>query len=582
MELTFIKNIEDYNAYKLLKPVNNYKYKKVQFICSVCNQLKTKVFKALTPDLICSNCTISIAIKKPEIQDKKRDTCQKKYGVDHYNKTNESKERHKQTNLKKYGVEHYTKTNESKEKYKNTCITKYGVDNVFQLQETKDKSKNTSIKKYGVEYYTQTDEYKERYINTCKEKYGVDNVSQDLSVMELKKQTCLKNYGTEFPLQNINILKSTKHKYTYDDKNFDSIPELAYYIWLTDNNISFIYQPKCDILYKHDNKIHYYQPDFLVNNEYIELKGLQFFQDKDPSKQMVNPFDHTLDSLYEAKHQCMLQNNVKILTEIDYDKYIKYVNDRYTKDFLYLFDNKLDFPYLNTDLSDKSDYGLIKHFHKSIYSANRLNKISPLNAWNNKNLVKTIALNRLKYIGHCKPSDILQGMNVTKLAPKVSVFKPKLAERLISSYLNESTIIIDPFSGFSGRLLGSYRCNKQYIGHDINSIHVEESNKIINYLNINNYCSVSVQDILNTDSLDLTNKNTALFTCPPYNLKENWNINETNLCCDEWIDICLKKYQNCKNYLFVVDNTEKYKSNIVETLTNSCHFSTSYEYVILL
>ena len=78
-------------------------------------------------------------------------------------------------------------------------------------------------------------------------------------------------------------------------------------------------------------------------------------------------------------------------------------------------------------------------------------------------------------------------------------------------------------------------------------------------------------------------KNTALFTCPPYGGKEHWNKNndEVEMSCDEWIDICLDKYKVNK-YLFVVDKTEKYKNNIVETIENKSHFGTNYEYVILI
>lgn len=57
-------------------------------------------------------------------------------------------------------------------------------------------------------------------------------------------------------------------------------------------------------------------PDFLVNGEFVELKGLHFFENYDATKSMINPFDRSQDALYEAKHQCMLQNHVKIITDV--------------------------------------------------------------------------------------------------------------------------------------------------------------------------------------------------------------------------------------------------------------------------
>ena len=49
---------------------------------------------------------------------------------------------------------------------------------------------------------------------------------------------------------------------------------------------------------------------------------------------MQNPFDHSQDGLYEAKHQCMLKNNIKILKSNEYNAYIRYVESAYGKKFL--------------------------------------------------------------------------------------------------------------------------------------------------------------------------------------------------------------------------------------------------------
>lgn len=196
----------------------------------------------------------------------------------------------------------------------------------------------------------------------------------------------------------------------------------------------------------------------------------------------------------------------------------------------------------------------------------------------NKDLVKKSALNRLKYVHSCKPTDVIQGFNVAKFAPKVSVFSPKLAAQLVEKYVT-TPAIVDPFSGFSGRMLGALQHNKLYSGFDINSVHVAESNEIIHYLHAENQLSVSIKDLLTTSEANYMN--TTLFTCLPYNLKEQWNDVETNLSCDEWIDLCIEKYK-CNAYLFVVDNTTKYQHNMVETITNKSHFGSNNEYVVLI
>lgn len=105
-----------------------------------------------------------------------------------------------------------------------------------------------------------------------------------------------------------------------------------------------------------------------------------------------------------------------------------------------------------------------------------------------------------------------------KLHLKYQYLNQKLAERLIKDYLNEYDTVFDPFSGFSGRMIGAMNCHKKYIGQDINELHVKESNEIIKYKNYNN-CIVNVQDLLT----DINKNYDCLFTCPPYGGKEHWN-----------------------------------------------------------
>lgn len=504
----------------------------------------------------------------------------------------------KATNIEKYGTENVFAADAIKNKIKETCLEKYGVENPAFSEDVKSKAKTTCIEKYGVPYSFQSDNNKEKTKKALLEKYGVDHPSKNKEIKskmvsswvkskdamkEKMQKTCLEKYGVLYPMQNYDIQLKSKKKYTYNNIQFDSSWELALYIYCIDNNINFEYHPSMSFSYSYNGNEYSYFPDFKIENEFIELKGLQFFENKDVNGKMINPYDRSQDDKFEAKHQCMLKNNVKIIT--DCSKYIDYVNLKYTKDFLGLFENNLPFPYLNENLQDTSDMGLIHHFHKSIYDATRKGKLSPIKAWNDKDIVKKVALNRLKYVGHCRPSDILQGFNVTRVANKISVFKPKLAEDLIRKYLSDADIIFDPFSGFSGRMLGAFNCGIQYFGYDINEDHVRESNEIIDYKKIGDMCSVEVKDLINTSPKDYSYlRNTYLFTCPPYGGKEHWNKNndEIEKSCDEWIDLCLDKYRRCKKYLFVIDETEKYKDNIVEVITNKSHFGSNNEYVILI
>lgn len=232
----------------------------------------------------------------------------------------------------------------------------------------------------------------------------------------------------------------------------------------------------------------------------------------------------------------------------------------------------------NISMLTKAGHRIIQHFHHSIYHAHVGNKPSPYEAWYNDDLLRKCIKNRIIYQSYLNPNKILQGFNVSKIAPKVSVFSAGRAKLIINKYLNEFNEIFDPFSGFSGRMLGAISLNKTYIGYDINEIHVKESNDIIERFNLS--AKITQQDILSLDSYE---SHECLFTCPPYSDKELWiyHDKDQNKSCDEWIDICLSKF-NCRRYVFIVDQTERYQSNISYVLFNKSHFSYNEEYIIII
>jgi len=513
---------------------------------------------------------------------KRKNTCKEKYGVEavaqkkeiHQKQVNtfvskskeekeKIKEKRKSTMRGLYGVDFALQSQVFKEKARNTFLKNFEKENVFQTEEFKKKRSKTCIEKYGDEFPIRTKEMQEKIKNTLKERYGKETYRNT----EKAKKTLLEKYGIAHP---------PVHKYIFQNEYFDSSWELAVWIWAKENNFEIKREP-VEINYEFGGESHSYFPDFEINGKLIEIKGGQFFR----NGKMINPFDESKNDLFEAKHQVALKNNVIFWKDEEMKPIIDYIEKKYTKNFLPLFKKDIPFPY--PELITKGDYDLIRYFHKSIFSASKKGKLSPIQAWKNKSLVLESALNRLKYIGRCEPSDILKGFSIAQIAPKVSVFRPKLAEKLIKKYILEADLIVDPFSGFSGRMLGAFNCGKQYLGFDINEEHVKESNEIIHYKKIDSKCEVRVQDLISFKEKDWSClKDVYLFTCPPYSGKEHWNENEIEKSCDEWIDLCLQKHKGCKGYLFVVDKTEKYKDKIVETLTNKSHFGTNFEYVILI
>ena len=89
--------------------------------------------------------------------------------------------------------------------------------------------------------------------------------------------------------------------------------------------------------------------------------------------------------------------------------------------------------------------------------------------------------------------------------------------------------------------------------------------------------TIECKDILNSKG-----EYQCLFTCPPYSDKEQWlDVKPDKRNCDDWIDECLNRFK-CKRYLFVVDNTERYKDYIIDEIHNKSHFNKNNEYVIMI
>ena len=223
-EIPFIRNIEDYENYKKLRPTKIYQRKKVRFICRSCQNESIKGFRSLTPDFLCIHCQARQGTLNA--RDKFKETCIKRYGVDNPGKAKSVIEKHKQTCLEKYGVSSYNKTDEFKERYKNTCLEKYGVDNPIKLPEIQEKIKQTCLEKYGNIYAIASDNIREKIKETNLEKYGYVSSFKNLNVQNKFKENCIKKYGVNNPLKLPEIREKIKEtnleKYGYENPMFSN------------------------------------------------------------------------------------------------------------------------------------------------------------------------------------------------------------------------------------------------------------------------------------------------------------------------------------------------------------------------
>ena len=317
-------------------------------------------------------CCVKCASSSIEVLQKTAQSSLKKFGKTHFMKTKEGVKSVKLSKKRKYGNENYnnsqkmveTKLKKNNGKYESeetiqkkraTKLQHFGDANYnnsqkmvetkrkknngkYESEETIQKRKNTNLKHCGFEFNFQSPENKEKSKQTCNSTYNVPFTAQSQQKKDNTEKTCLKKYGVKHHMQYPEIAKKTRVKYVFNDIGFDSSIEIAYYIWLSDHQIPFEYQPNITFEYQFNNKVHKYLPDFKVNDTIVELKGTHFFNNDGI---MQCPFNHTLDLQYEAKHQCMLQNNVKIVLSdsAEMKEVLQYIDAKYGKNYIKQFKN---------------------------------------------------------------------------------------------------------------------------------------------------------------------------------------------------------------------------------------------------
>ena len=318
--------IDDFESlsmvYKTCKNIDEF-----ECICEVCKKpykvkrsTVSKLKKLNNKKLVCKPCKISLAKQsyseqqKKEIQSKREMTNELKYG-------------HKNTwQLEKVKeMSHNRDWSERNNNSKKTCLEKYGVENGAQTEQAKQKTKITLIKKHG-SIKAAYEKRRQKIEKTNLEKRGHKSNFQDEGFHQKSIQGQINTYGRP-------IYSRT---YIYNDICFDSSWELAYFIWLKDAGFEYEYQPKCDFYYiGSDEKEHQYFPDFLVNGEYQEIKGKQFFNEKG------EPYCSITKSYWWEKYNFIKNNNIKLLTWDDLKPIIEYIHKTYGSTYLKSFKVKV-------------------------------------------------------------------------------------------------------------------------------------------------------------------------------------------------------------------------------------------------
>ena len=295
--------------------LNSIKYNtRIQFYCENCNKLTSRRYTKINNSLLCKRC-------------KTMKTCIDKYGVTWTTKIPSAKEKGRATLMSNGG---YTFQRESsKEKAINTMREKYGVEHPMFSDQIKEGLYNTNYQKYGTKTASQAEEVKNKIKQTNLERYGTTSTLNTDNVKSAREKACIDKYGVPNAFYNIEARRQKFYK--KDGILFDSSWELYFYIYNKDVGNTIIREPTSIEYTMMDGTNRQYFPDFKVNDKLYEIKGDQFFNERN------EPFCKITNEYWYEKYQCMKENNVIILRQADIEFYKKYVNNKYGTDYINQF-----------------------------------------------------------------------------------------------------------------------------------------------------------------------------------------------------------------------------------------------------
>lgn len=242
---------EDCKTYSILAVKNKYKLS-YRTIVAVCN-VKGIIIRG-----------ISDSKKLLTTQQKVKNTCVERMGVDNPSKCEIIKNKKKETFLKHYGVDNIWKSESFKAEVNNIMLSKYGKKRICNVEQII----KTNMERYGVKFAPQIPGFVEKRIKTSLEKYGTEFPIQSFIIKEKIKQTV--NSRTQEQKDAISQKISKMQKERWENLSEDEKEEILKRLHnITTSNIEKrvgIILHDLDINYTHSFYIAHRQFDFLLND----------------------------------------------------------------------------------------------------------------------------------------------------------------------------------------------------------------------------------------------------------------------------------------------------------------------------
>ena len=222
----------------------------------------------------------------------------------------------------------------------------------------------------------------------------------------------------------------------------------------------------------------------------------------------------------------------------------KYSMDKLRKEWFSLRKSQYIIP--SSDIINYRRHGLpfADHFHPHIFSLNRKGKISPLELFNNREMLSKCLKRNGAEKGLLTYAGLHSAICSDTRSPRLNNFPPLIARDLFNYYCEDGYSVLDPCSGFGGRLIGASISKRDisYTGIDpsdktyfglvetqkfIKDIYPAFSSRVING------CAEEELKVFRNDSFDFC------FTSPPYFDTEEYSDKETQSFIrydvyDEW------------------------------------------------
>ena len=236
------------------------------------------------------------------------------------------------------------KSNFGTDSYKSKFIEKYGIDNPMKDPEFKENCFKSREINHGSRNWTNP----EKAIETFKANHNGMTPSEYQQTEEYRQQCIARNqrlYGHDWLFQSETFRRMQPYgkRLFFDNTRFDSIPELALYVYCKDFGIPIVRNEEIYFTFTDSKqRVNRVYPDFIVNGQLVEVKGAHFFREDGT---MFCPYrypDWTDEryeyecELYRLKHECEVNNGVLILvdTSIYMRQCIDYLYTKFTKSYI--------------------------------------------------------------------------------------------------------------------------------------------------------------------------------------------------------------------------------------------------------